>query len=595
MAKIKGKAIKAAKSGEWTISVKGKVKLRVRNSASTSGKVVGYLSAGDKVTATKEKSGWYYINNPKGWVSSKSVDVKGSYSITVKNTESGKETITSGNKTATMVSSNIPKSVNTIKTSNLITAVEKEFQKITQLNKQIDAYINANDGKKISSENLITKNLNGIFGIPYQFMSNVDRRIDGTTIGRTYADRIVSRMPLLLISPGRVNFMRDYKDKTEAGLALLKLIDSVTPTELNDSVNNVGRYYTFDFDYMNYYGCVNQMISSGSRFLSLHDTIVNVAGKNQRLGEVNWAECGNDGFKNSLSKREYVAFYIDSANQVSESFSNSTAESQLSSATNSVSDIGRELAFIMGAGTGKVPQWWDDDQLEKSMATIDDITQKYLHGNQLLNDIGKQFATVAVGGKLLFPEIWNDSSFSKSYDINMKLRTPDGDKLSWFMNIYVPLCHLVCLAAPIQSEHGVSGYVSPFLIRAFYKGLFNVDMGIVESLSITKGKEGAFTIDGLPTEVDVNLTIKDLYSALTITKENNPGAFVNNLCLVDYIANTCGVNINEPDLARQIDMYIILKTNKYKHFIPDLWYTLQQDLANKRMSLDKKLQDLLFR
>ena len=30
---------------------------------------------------------------------------------------------------------------------------------------------------------------------------------------------------------------------------------------------------------------------------------------------------------------------------------------------------------------------------------------------------------------------------------------------------------------------------------------------------------------------------------------------MNNIALMDYIANFCGVNINEPDIKRTIDMY----------------------------------------
>lgn len=577
-------------TGEWSLTVKTNTgaNLMVRSSPSTSSKIVARLKQGTKVKATKYKNGWYYIPSKKGWASGTYLTGKG------KVDSKKKGTVQNGFK-STIKTLPVSKEKNLSSISTINSAIQKELDKAAQLDKQINAYINANDNTKMSGENLLAKNLNGIYGIPYQFMSSVDRRIDGTTIGRTYADKIVSKMPLLLLSPGRVNFMKDYKDKAAAASALMKVIDSATPTELNDTVNNVGRYYAFDFDYVNYYGCVNQMVSSGSRFLELHDTIVNVTGKTQKLSAVNWAEAGNSGFKGALSQREYVAFYIDSTNQISETFSNTTTESQLAQLTNSASDMGREIAFLTGAMTGKVAKWWDDNMLEKTMETVDSTIDKYLNGNQLMKDITKQFATVAVGGKLLFPEIWQDSSFSKSYDINIKLRTPDGDKLSWFMNIYVPLCHLICLTAPIQSEHGVNGYVSPFLVRAFYKGMFNCDMGIVESLNISKGKEGAWTVDGLPTEVDVNMTLKDLYSAMSITKENNPGAFVNNLCLVDYIANTCGININEPDLIRQVDMYIILKANKYKHLIPNLWYTVQQDFANRMAATQYKISNTLLR
>lgn len=559
----------AAVNGKWTATVYtvSGVILRVRNAPSLSGSIIAKIPDGTNISMSKEENGWYWVDSYGGWSS-------GDWMINIKGGPTG---------TSTTEVSKSDNSQSAPTEPNYISAKE-----------MVEQYKISTEGN-MSSEGLITKNLNGIFGIPYQFMDSVDRRVKGTSIGRMYADKIVTRMPLLLLSPGRVNFMRDYKDKTSAAQAIMKLIDSVNPIEMDQLIDkNVGKYYSFEYDYVNYYGCVNQMISSGSIFLGIQNTKVNVCGKWQKLCDVDWANAGNDGFKGILSKREYVAFYMDSTNQVSESFQNTTTESQLSSTVNSISDIGRELQFLLG-NTGTLPDALrDETSIQNVMNKIDDISNKYLAGNKLIKDIGKQFTTVALGGKLLFPEIWSDSSFTKSYNISLKLRTPDGDKLSWFMNIYVPLCHLICLTAPIQSESGVSGYVSPFLVRGFYRGLFNCDMGIITDLSITKGKEGAWTIDGLPTEVDIDLTLKDLYSALTITKENNPGAFCNNLCLVDYIANTCGININEPDFIRQMDMYLILKANKYKHFIPHAWYTIQQDFSNTIMDWYSRLQNLLM-
>ena len=54
---------------------------------------------------------------------------------------------------------------------------------------------------------LMTHNLNGIYGLPYQFMTNVDPVLTGTQFGRKYAERIISKMPLLLVTPGKVRFM----------------------------------------------------------------------------------------------------------------------------------------------------------------------------------------------------------------------------------------------------------------------------------------------------------------------------------------------------------------------------------------------------
>lgn len=558
-----------AVDGSWscTIHTNTGVGLRVRNAPSCAGAVIAIIDDGVTVQASKEDNGWYFIDQYGGWCSGNFLQTTGG-----------------------------PNAVTSVEIDPETQKEEKKKKKKKKENKNkviedtIREYALSTDDN-MSTKNLLSKSLHGIHGLPYQFMDSVDRRLPGTKIGEVYADKIVSRMPLLLMTPGRVNFLRDYKNKQSAASVIMKLIDNVAPVDLDQMVGNVGRYYTFDFDYMNYYGCVTQMITSGAVFLELDKVKVNVTGKWEMLGSIDWSEAGNDSFKGILSEKEYVAFYIDSVNQVSENFNNNTGPSRLSDTVNSFSDTAREIQFLLG-NIGISPLK-DENALAEAMSSVKDIADKYLGGNQLLSDIGRQFGTVALGGKLLFPEIWQDSTFTKNYNISMKLRTPDGDKLSWFMNIYVPLCHLVCMAAPVQAEDGVSGYVSPFLVRAYYRGLFNCEMGIITDMSITKGKEGAWTIDGLPTEIDVDITLKDLYSALTITKNNNTSAFCNNLCLVDYIANTCGININEPDFVRQINLFVMLKYNKYKNFIPGIWHKTVEDVSRRLADSDQKMAGFL--
>ena len=44
---------------------------------------------------------------------------------------------------------------------------------------------------------IMSDNLYGIEGMPYQFHETIDRRIDGSTMGRKFADKVYSQMPLL--------------------------------------------------------------------------------------------------------------------------------------------------------------------------------------------------------------------------------------------------------------------------------------------------------------------------------------------------------------------------------------------------------------
>ena len=91
-------------------------------------------------------------------------------------------------------------------------------------------------------------------------------------------------------------------------------------------------------------------------------------------------------------------------------------------------------------------------------------------------------------------------------------------------------------------------------------------MGIITDLTITKGTDGEWTIDGLPTVAEISITIKDLYTNLTMSKGGaNNNEILKNVSELDYIANSCGINVNEPDVRRNIEMYFALGfVNKIK-------------------------------
>lgn len=461
---------------------------------------------------------------------------------------------------------------------------ENETEEYTD--QEVENYLEDAISDTIDVFNLET--MTGIYGAPYQFMESVDRSLNGTKLGRKYTEKIVTRMPLLFLSPGTINFMPSYKKNQKSGVINYLVSGSDDSSVLTDILNGKnGRYYTFEYAYADYFKYVNTMLRAGAIYLGIGDVKVDFDGnEDKELSKVDWSNAGNKKISTNkfATGKEYVTFYLDSSTSISETFSNETTQSQLFGTINGMSDVAREIQFLLGGAAGvEFDMMKNDEQINNTLDTIDSIADKYIGGSSLLRNIGESMATICSGGKLLFPEIWSDSSFSKSYSLSFKLRTPDGDKLSWFFNIYVPLAHLVCMTAPLQSSISVNGYKSPFLVRASYKGLLNCSLGMITSLNITKGKDKAWTIDGLPTEVDIDLEIKDLYNLLSIscgdTLENSQMA-AQNTCYMDYIANTCGVNINLPDVQRSLAMYKMLFTNTITDIPNNIWNQTQQKFSN---------------
>ena len=458
----------------------------------------------------------------------------------------------------------------------------------------VDTLFNNVNSNISDSEFLKMRNIAGVFGLPYQFLPTADVRLDGQVetekIGYEYAERIVERIPLLFLCPGRANFMTRYS-KANRKSVIEKAIQTffgVDGANLEDLLTKSGRYYTFESDRAKYYSYVNPMCRIASRFLNIHNITIN----GTRLDNMNWANFVDQGIRSigDFSNYGAIPFYVDSETSVNEQFSNGTAKSIIDTNINSLSDLGRELNFLLGytpAATGI------DTTLSADMAqnaeNVSDMIHKLMGKGSFLNNVADHLATVSAGGKLIFPEIWSESNFSRNYSCQFKFVSPDPSTLSVYLNVLVPLFHLIGLVAPQALPDNPNGYVNPFLVRAVYKGIFNVDMGIITSMSVTKGAECQWTPEGVPTSINVSVDIKDLYSAMSITATKSDDlsySTVDNTALMDYIANLCGINIFEPEIGRQLDIWFTNNVqNRIYDFFPNIFTSLQDRISNLAVNI----------
>lgn len=532
----------------------------------------------------------------------------------------------------------------------------------------IGKYIRDNSYEAYASQNAINSGidyskLKYIFGIPYQYLPTTDCRVGDDfsdeieQAGYEFADKIISRMPLLYVTPGNTAFMGNAGSKENYRTFLLgKLGVSGATSGENDIMESSletmlgeynGKLYTLTPAYKEYFEYVNPLCRAGAIFLDIGELSFEseTTGGTNKFQNYNWGinqgiayeiytekdsteddtkesdtkdeeentdnadgakakfdEDYSDFFKSTIDKisekisdfesRLYygnsIAFYINSDASFQDSFGNETTESSLSSLINGLSDKAREIQFLLGTSRQMVGEAFDkvDGTLGPIKQQIDNIVNKIAGGNSIFTTIANSVKTIVSGGRLQFPQIWSNSSFSKSYSISIKLNTPNTDRVSWWLNIYVPLCHLMGLILP-RSEY-INSYTTPFIVKAFYKGMFNIDMGIITEMTFTKGKEGSWTKDGLPTVVDVSFTIQDLYSTMSMTSTESmfKGKTLQNVAEMDYIANLCGININEPDTFRMIRLWCAFNiSNRVYDFIPNLEMGVEKYIGNRVLSV----------
>ena len=450
--------------------------------------------------------------------------------------------------------------------------------------------------------------LRGVSGMPYQFLPDTDRRLfdnDNTTtldsiehLGRKYTERIGQRANILFLTPGKASFLKGAtKDKKISILngALSNLYETAANSLLEDGDNY--RYYSFDFAVEEYYRYLNPICRAAARYLGLQSYTISgiktdsVTGLNLDTDLLTHADYRkllvgqtDDVFELFSNAYGALTFYLDSVSTNSESVSTTLKESELiNQFTSDPTNIAQEIKFLSGkfitdlTGTSIADTVTDQEKIKEGQAELEDFVKKYLNNNKLAKFLSLGATTIISGGQIIFPKMWSDSRWdTDSVSVNIKLTSPDTDDLSIFFNILVPMYSLLAMAAP-KGYIGIDGYSQPFIVRAFCQSMFNIEAGFITSLSISKGGEGYWTASGLPTSMDISLTIQDIYDSKYISTSEKMGSassnifeavvngikktfektpFLKNTAMLNWIANSCGVNVNKPDVIRDIEMYI---------------------------------------
>lgn len=469
-------------------------------------------------------------------------------------------------------------------------------------------YDNKNPSNTVATKNYMIQDIRGIFGIPYQFLPTVDPRLEDTELGAKYAEKIISKMPILFLTPCKQKFMAGY-DNNERGTVLSGLLsgEGIDSSFLNTALSKNGRYYTTVFEWASYYKYVNTLCNIMASYMGIDKIRIPTNNGNKQIGNINWAvDLNNKVFSNYFNTQNAVIYYLDgqSVTEMSESFANSTGESSLASQLNGYSEQVNEIKFLLGENSG-ILNMAEEAGKEISEGIISNLSDAFsnLTGGMLANLASTGASTILSGGKLVFPKLWQDSSFSRSYSFTIKLRSPDHDNLSIFLNIMVPYIHILALTLPIAHEDNANSYNAPFLVKGYCKGLFNINDGIISDLSVTRGAECQWNDDGLPTQMDLQISIEDLYSSLfmsaigatdqnsnpltnilqefnVIQKLKDSFSVVQNTAMMDYLANLAGFNLANEEMLRSVKMLMKLGDNTFSQAGNDIYNRFDREIAN---------------
>lgn len=260
------------------------------------------------------------------------------------------------------------------------------------------------------------------------------------------------------------------------------------------------------------------------------------------------------------SGSDWVTFRVTGDKTVTESFSNETGESALAEKINSTSGSIRDAKFNLAGGDIGIPV------LQQAMEAVMGFGSAAI--GSFAKWTGMDGLGVLLGGGFIdIPHTWKNSTASlPKIEYTIELRATYGNKISIFTDIYIPL--LMLLASTLPLSTGRKSYTSPFLVEAYRKGRSQVRLGIVDSVSITRGAgNAAWSVDQLPLAVDVNLSISDLTQMVHMPIDDTIGAYDDDSGFTDYMATLGSLGLSD------MTMYPLLAARAKAKFQYD-WHNL---------------------
>lgn len=286
---------------------------------------------------------------------------------------------------------------------------------------------------------------------------------------------------------------------------------------------------------------------------------------------------------------QWCSFRVDNAvDSVGESFSNSSEKSDIANIFNNLSQIGRSARFNLAGGTTGITML--DAGIEAATGAIGDAL---IDGLSTAVNFVSPVIGLLYGAQIEIPKRWGSSSTSMpTTTFELELKAGYGNVISYYQDILFPLSMLLAMALPRGT--GPQSYGSPFYVQYYSKGRSQVKIGLVSSLSITRGTGAApWHKRGWPMGVRVSMTVEDMSEVMFTPiaqglKVEGLGAAgagllspIDENAMGDYLAVLSALGMNEqeyflPRLKRRFSNLI----NDFNGWMsPQRWMALGVDTA----------------
>jgi hypothetical protein len=211
---------------------------------------------------------------------------------------------------------------------------------------------------------------------------------------------------------------------------------------------------------------------------------------------------------------DFVTFRVDHTGSSTESFSNSVKESGIAGQINSMAAGNRDARFNFADGN------FSDGIVGTAVGGVLNSAKNFLNG--AAESLGVHGIAALAGNAFVdIPDTWDSSSADVGRStFTIPLRAPYGHDYSRLQNLVIPMAALLAMCLPLSA--GKQSYTSPFVLELFNQGRTQIRLGMVESLTFTRGVgETSWLKNGRYMGVDCNITFVDLSKVVHMPL--NPG------------------------------------------------------------------------
>lgn len=214
-----------------------------------------------------------------------------------------------------------------------------------------------------------------------------------------------------------------------------------------------------------------------------------------------------DHFLATLSDgSDWVSFRVNNSGPATDSFSSSTGKSSMADKINSLSSTARDIRINFAGGN--IDSMGISETIVTGVGAILGGVASSLQMDGLAAAAGSAFVDI--------PDHWTESTASLSKtSYSFTLISPYGNIVSQTLYLYLPLCCILAGALPLAT--GKQSHTSPFLCELFDRGRRTTRLGIIDSVTVTRGTSNlSFNNDDHPMAIDVTFSVADLSSVVAM-------------------------------------------------------------------------------